>query len=620
MADLNLVFSRARYTGGPISLVFGYEDAPPAPDPLTAHGTTVFGFSLTGSGLVAYENRNPRRVSTRSTQVHQTARAALQALDMPSQQAAHHPGGHDLPMQQAQAREIRPEQPIGQTGQVRGERAQVHEQGTPIETARAQVHQITLRVRTHAAQVHQIADHLQALASQPHQIARLTHTGGVQALQIADRLQALALQLHQRARAAGRGLDQPLEQARKVPPGKEVWPPVPTGPGFEPHVPDLNLVFACPPYEQGAPLDLVFGHVCALPPAPGAPLFILPARYYMAVHSLTCHKLPSMEPVPIFGVNLSAAEGSFGWSFSAEAPPSVFDQLAATGTTPTRVLITLDGLQFEFVLDEPEKSEAFGGNGTSISGRSATALLSGFYALETARHNTAAATAQQLALAALEFTGFALDWGLPDWLVPAGAWSHIGTPLAAVQALVASAGGHLQSHRNAATLQARHPYPDLTGGMPGVPWNWADPSVVPDIELAPDAVLVMGTSRVFGADINGVYVSGTTHPPRALYKRQGTAGDKLASLITDPLIVAPEVARMRGRSVVGAAGLKQFVTLELPVLTGVSQPGVIDPGKLLQVNHAVPWRGRVRSVSVSAPFGGKVRQQLRVEQHLEATP
>lgn len=353
---------------------------------------------------------------------------------------------------------------------------------------------------------------------------------------------------------------------------------------------------------------------------PTAPLYILPARYYMAVHSLTCHRLPDMLAVPIDGVTLTADEGSFGWTLKAEGPASLFDQLAATGAGPTQVRVTLDGLVFEFVLDEPVRNEAFGARSTSVSGRSKTALLSDPYARATARYNDNPATAQQLAEQALDLTGFALDWGLTDWLVPAGAWSHIGTPLQAVQAIVSAAGGHLQSHRSAATLKARHPYPDFPGGVLGAPWNWDQPALVPDIEIAQDALVIVGTSRVFGADINGVYVSGTAQGVRALYRRYGTAGDKLAGMITDPLIVAPEVARQRGRAVVGASGLKQFVTLELAVHTGSSAPGIIDPGAFIQINSTSPWRGRVRSVSVSAPFGGKVRQQVRVERHLEIAP
>jgi len=210
-----------------------------------------------------------------------------------------------------------------------------------------------------------------------------------------------------------------------------------------------------------------------------------------------------------------------------------------------------------------------------------------------------------------------LDWGIPDWLVPAGAWSHTGTPLAAVQAIVEAAGGYLLSHRTDETLLARHPYPDHAGGALGVPWEWSDPAIPADVELAPDAVMVTGTERADGPDINAVYVSGVSQGVRALYKRAGTAGDKLATPVTDSLITAADVARMRGRSIVGAGGPKHLVSLELPVLTGASQPGVLDVGQLVQVNHSAPWRGRVRSVSVAAKFGDKVRQTVQIEQHLE---
>lgn len=619
MADRNLVFSRPRYTGGPISLVFGGEGTPPVESgPFTAHGITVLSFALSGAGLVVYDNRNPRRVSNRSTQPHQVARAAEGALDMPSQQAARRPGGHDLPMQQAQAREITPAQPIGQTGQVRGERAQVHEQAAPIETARAQVHQITLHVRTHAAQVHQIADRLQAMAYQQHQVARLTHTGGAQAHQIADRLQVLALQLHQQARAAGRLLDQPVEQARPVPPGKEVWPPVPTGPGIPPRVPSLNLVFACPAYA-GGPVHLVFGRVCGAPVGPLAPLYILPARYYMTVHSLQAHRLPDLTEIPIFDVSLSADAGSFGWTFQASAPVAAFDALEPSSGLPTSIRITLDGLQFVFIVDSLQHDDAFGSRIVRLAGRSATALQASPTARETSRLNTSARTAQQLALEALEFTGLDLDWGITDWLVPAGAWSHTGTPLAAVQAIVEAAGGYLQSHRTDATLLARHPYPDLAGGLTGGPWNWYEPSVVPDVELAPDVFVTTSIERRDGPDINAVWVSGTTQGVLAQYKRTGTAGDKLAAPVTDPLITAAEVARWRGRSIVGAGGPKQIVRGSMPILTGVDQPGILNVGQLLQSNTSTPWRGRVLSVSASAAFGKEVRQTVQIERHLLTT-
>lgn len=336
----------------------------------------------------------------------------------------------------------------------------------------------------------------------------------------------------------------------------------------------------------------------------------------MIAHELTAQRLPDLAPVPIFGVQLSADAGSYAWQFSAQAPLSVFDQLAPVAGVPQQLRITIDGIAFAFVVDRLQESERFGQRGAVISGRSITAALARPYAAETTRLNTAPATAQQLAAAALDLTGVALDWALTDWLVPAGAWSHTGTPLAAVQAIAEAAGGYVLSARNAPTLLVRHPYPTLQGGIPGGPWNW--PSADPDVEIAPDALITRSIERADGPDINGLYVSGTTAGVIALVKRTGTAGDKLAPMVADALITEEAAARQRGTAILGAAGAKHLVQIDMPLLTGVDAPGVLDVGQLVEITEAQPWRGRVRAVSVSARHGGEVRQSVQIERHIES--
>ncbi|MDD2883233.1 MAG: hypothetical protein PHQ58_22715 [Rhodoferax sp.] len=218
-----------------------------------------------------------------------------------------------------------------------------------------------------------------------------------------------------------------------------------------------------------------------------------------------------------------------------------------------------------------------------------------------------------------------LDWGigagalsnggLVDWLVPAGAWSHQGSALDAVQAIVQAAGGYLQSHRSTATLLARHPYGQRLGDASGAPWAWGTGAA--DVELATDALITESVQRRDGPDINAVYTSGTVAGVLALVKRTGSAGDKLAQMVSDPLITATDAARQRGLSILGAAGHKYAVTLDLPVLTGFGQPGVLEVGQVVQVNTATPWRGRVRGVSVHAKMP-TLRQTVTLERHLEA--
>ena len=357
--------------------------------------------------------------------------------------------------------------------------------------------------------------------------------------------------------------------------------------------------------------------VLGFDPCAGAPqsdLFILPARYYMAVHSITAERLPDGAALPIYNVSLGADAGSSVWTFSASGPDALWDALAPTGGLPQQVRITLDGLQWVFIVDGLQRQHEFGKRGVRISGRSATALIAAPYASDTYRNNDQTLTAQQLAQSALQDTGVGLDWGLDDWAVDTGAWSHGGTPLAAVQAIAEAAGGFINSHRSAPTLQVRHPYPTLAGGVPGGPWNWGSVGA-PDVELAPDALITTSVERKDGQGVNAVYVAGTTHGVLARVLRAGTAGDRLAPLITHPLITHADAARQRALAVLGAAGAKHLVTVTLPVLTGAHQPGVLEVGQLVQINESTPWRAMVRSVSVEAAMPS-LRQTIHLERHL----
>lgn len=401
-------------------------------------------------------------------------------------------------------------------------------------------------------------------------------------------------------------------------------PPRPTVvPAVPPVVIDMRF---CAKYPVGghptSGLVLVFGlNPCGVIP-PDSPLRILPARFYMSAHSVTAFLLPSNEPIPIFDLQLAADVSSTSWTFSATTTFTTFEGLVPTSGAPKHLRIVVDGMEWVFVVDSLSQSESFGGRKAKVAGRSQVALLGDPYQRQVARLSTVANTAQQLAADTLTpgevGAGWSVDWGLTDWLVPAGAWSHTGTPLASIQAIAASVGGYVNAHRTDKTVLVRHPYPTLPGGIPGGPWNWegAAGSFAADVELAPDAIISRSVERSDGADIDGVYVAGTMSGGiEALIKRGGTLGAKLAPMVTDPLITAAAAASQRGYSVLGLGGGKHKVQITMPVLTGASQPGVLDVGQLVQVNDTVPWRGRVRAVNVSFS-NPTLRQQVVLERHL----
>lgn len=399
-----------------------------------------------------------------------------------------------------------------------------------------------------------------------------------------------------------------FQEGRRAPAGVS---PVAVTPTVVPYRPGRDLVF----FDTSNSTLVFMRDNYVSPPASGPVLYILPARFYMSTHNVFAQRLPDLADIPIYDATLSADAGSFCWTLQASGPANLFELLAPQDGLPVRLRVTMDGIPWVFAIDTLHRSQAFGKSGVNITGRSVTALIGAPYLRATTRDNAGGGLlAQQLALGALQDTGVDLDWGLIDWMVPAGAWSHAGTPLDAVQAIAQAAGGYLQSHRSAATLLARHPYSQRAGDQPGAPWGWMTGPA--DIELAPDAIITNGTERKDGPDINAIYVSGTSQGVLGLVKRVGTAGDKLATMVTDPLITDAIAARQRGLSVLGTAGSKYNVSLELPVLTGLGQPGVFDVGQLVQINTATPWRGRVRSVSVASKRPS-LRQTVTLERHLE---
>lgn len=395
------------------------------------------------------------------------------------------------------------------------------------------------------------------------------------------------------------------QEATKPGPGQWVWPLPPSPqPCYVPGLP-AALVFD-QAYAPGLPAALVFRCGSKKPdPQPAAQYVIPLLRVYMQVHTLTAHLLPSMDPVQLLNATISTDDDSYCWSLSASGPEHLMEQLAPVAGLPARVQVVIDGIPFVFAVMSTPRSRAFGQHRVQVSGVSATALLADPYSPKQVWSPSAAMTAQQIATQALEYTGVDLDWGIADWLVPAGAYSYQGTPLQAVMRVAESVGAVVRSHRTQEQLIIAPRYPVL-------PWQWGSADV--QVQM-PAAVIVTDELRPEPrTPYNAIYVTGgpvggvNAHVVRALDAR-----DKLAPQIQDDLITHADAARMRGSWVLAASGNKLIQSINLPVLTGGTQPGILQPGQLLEVDDLDgTWRGLVRGVSVSAALP-KVRQQVTVE-------
>ncbi len=444
--------------------------------------------------------------------------------------------------------------------------------------------------------------------------------GVVQQFQQAGRLRAQVLQRFEgagqlallqgssfgRGLLLGRGWRLAFEQGRKPPPGISAWQPESPRPDpcYLPVLP-ARLLFDLLAGSGESPVGLVF--VCERHIGPGPqPQFVIPLlRVYMSVNTIDAVLLPSLERVQLQGISITADEDGFGWSMSARGPVHLVDQLAPAAGLPARVQVTVNGIAWVFAIDPPERSRKFGDHGVQVRGASVTSLLGAPHMPASVWSNSGDMTAHQLALQALDMTGVSLDWAMQDWLVPAGAWSHQGSPLSVVQRIAEAAGGVVRSHRTEAQLQIAPRYPVM-------PWEWA--AAVPTVRM-PGQIITADTLQALGAArYDAVYISGETgagvlgHVVRA-----GTAGEVLAPQVTDALVTHVDAARQRGSAVIAAAAITHRHPITLPLLTGGTNPGLILPGYLVEVQEpAETWRGLVRGITVTADMP-TVRQQLAVE-------
>jgi hypothetical protein len=95
--------------------------------------------------------------------------------------------------------------------------------------------------------------------------------------------------------------------------------------------------------------------------------------------------------------------------------------------------------------------------------------------------------------------------------------------------------------------------------------------------------------------------------------RDGRDGDPYLDQVVNPLMTHVDAGRERGRNLLCGTGRRASVSLVIPLL---SDPGLILPGKIVQVSQSPSWMGYVTGVSVSGSHGS-VLQTVEVERIYE---
>lgn len=416
----------------------------------------------------------------------------------------------------------------------------------------------------------------------------------------------------------------PLEVGRVVPWGEAMRPPAgmwvpPTPPGPDPcYVADPHLVFG-PLWDGSKHLVFICERHPDTPPLPPATVVVPVRRVYMTLNQISLVRVAGDIALTPLSIRISIDADSWTYSFSATLPGYEESTVDAGDGDPFELEATINGNTYRVLAEEISRDRGFGKSRITVSGRGRNAQLADVVrsAATVMTFSNAAGdrNASQLVDDALLDNGvpigWSVDWGLEDWLVPAGAWVHQGTRISAAKAIAEAAGGYLQPHRTDQALRIMHRYPTL-------PWDWA--GATPDFEL-PSAITTREGIRWHNKPAyNRVFVAGQVAGRLGQITRAGTAGDFAAPMVVDALVTAAEASRQRGMTILADTGRQAELSLRLPVL---SETGVIDPGALVRYLDGATTRvGLVRSSTVEANAPSEpgapviVRQTLGVETHV----
>lgn len=391
---------------------------------------------------------------------------------------------------------------------------------------------------------------------------------------------------------------------------QDAWVPRP-GVHLIPAIPPIKLtywgtalLFACPPLA--APM-LVFGaRQCDFPDIPPTGVVTVAVRkVYFVINDVSLRRASNGVEVPVNSLSLSLDASSWAWGFDAVLPHSAQSLIEPNESGVVELLANVNGTTFEVLAENISRERSFGQTSIRLTGRGKNAVLAAPYAPVMTFTNTQARTARQLMDDVLTINGASmgwnLDWGLTDWNVPAGVFSHQGTWIEALSVIAGAAGGYLLPHPRDQTIRVRHRYPVA-------PWEWA--TVTPNFVLPVDAVEKESLRWLEKPSYNRVFISGQEAGVLAQVTRSGTAGDLLAPMVVDALITEAAVARQRGLAILSDTGRQIEVSLNLPVLLDT---GIIEPGAFVQYRDAgVDRIGLVRSTQVQAGFP-EVWQTLGVQ-------
>jgi len=340
------------------------------------------------------------------------------------------------------------------------------------------------------------------------------------------------------------------------------WWPFYTPPGL------TGLVVACRQDYEPRPLNctvvLACGFPATLPHCPGTdpeppidgPIIITAGRVLLMVHDLQIYRTSDGAVIDADNIQLEIDTESWAWGFSAQLlSAEAYDRVQPTVSGPVDLTIEIDGQAFR-----------------------------------------------------CQFSGWTLEWAPPDWFVPGGVWTYPShTPIAAIIDVAQSIGAFVAPDPATDTIR-------IISRFPEAPWNWG--TSIPDYVIQANPIKGITQRWSERPEYNKAWALGQEQGVIVSSTRSGTAGDYSAPQAIHPLITHVDAGRERGRVELSKGGKRLEVTLTMPYMGGAHGPGLIVPGKLLEVEDpAGTWRGLVQGTKILATQTS-VEQILTIDRRL----
>ena len=336
----------------------------------------------------------------------------------------------------------------------------------------------------------------------------------------------------------------------------------------------------------------------------GGPFLVTTRRSLLMQPHCLLYRLSDNRPLDgCKTLDLSADRDSYGWTATLTTASESTIEALFSSDLPQSFAAVVNGHVFHLQPLTFRQTLAFGTRTFVVAANSRTALLDAPFAEATTGTVATALTARQIAEAALAGTGFALQWDCPvDPALPAGrvTWRD-ATPKMRVAAIATSLGATLQSARAADTLL-------VTPRRILAPWEMA--GQVPEVVLEGALIIDSTLGRAEPMQEDCVFVSGTESGFLVKVTRAGTAGERPAATVTDPLLTEILACRERGRQVLAARANRKSLSVGTILNSAGSPPGVLEPGALVEmVVGTARWLDEVMSCAIKVQFG-KVTQTL----------